>query len=391
MSRLAYFDCFSGVSGDMTLAALVSAGWPADTLRGLPARLRLADVAVGIKEARRGPFAALQVEVLAPAKQPHRHLHHIEAILAAADLPDAVREGARRVFQRLARAEAHVHGTTVERVHFHEVGAVDAIVDIAGAVLGLSDLGVERVFASTLPLGGGSVMSEHGRIPVPAPATAHLLQGIPVRHGPVEAELVTPTGAALLAELVSDWSGPPAYRLGATGIGAGAREFPDHANVLRLILGEASPTAMARREVAVLETAIDDETPQRLSDLVGRLLEAGALDAMLAPTLMKKGRPGQWLVIIAEPGDADRLAQLVLQHSPALGVRSRIDSRLELPRRIERVSTRWGEVAVKVATLPDGSERAHPEFESVRALAAQVRLPLREISEAAVAAWQAAR
>jgi len=180
MSRIAYFDCFSGVSGDMTLAALVSAGWPADSLRGLPARLRLADVTIGIKDVRRGPFAALQVEVLAPAKQPHRHLHHIEAILAAADLPDAVREGARRVFQRLARAEAHVHGTTVERVHFHEVGAVDAIVDIAGAVLGLSELGVEQVFSSTLPLGGGSVMSEHGRIPVPAPATAHLLDVLPV-------------------------------------------------------------------------------------------------------------------------------------------------------------------------------------------------------------------
>lgn len=391
MSRIAYFDCFSGVSGDMTLAALVGAGWPVETLRGLPARLRLEDVSIEVTDVRRGPFAARQVGVRVPAKQPHRHLHHVEAILAAADLPVPVAETARRVFVRLAEAEAHVHGTTVQKVHFHEVGAVDAIVDIAGAALGLADLGVERVYASTLPLGGGTVMSEHGRIPVPAPATAHLLKGAPVRHGPVEAELVTPTGAALLAELVTDWDGPPPYRMLATGVGAGSREFPDHANVLRLILGEAAGAAPSRRTVAVLETALDDETPQRLADLVSRLLEAGALDAMLVPALMKKGRPGQWLVVIAEAADADRLAQLVLQHSPTLGVRLRTESRIELPRRIERVGTPLGEVELKVATLPDGSERAYPEFESVRAVAAKCGKPLREISELAVAAWRSAR
>lgn len=388
MSRLAYFDCFSGVSGDMTLAALVSAGWPAETLRSLPARLRLEGVDIEVRDVRRGPFAALHVGVHAPAKQPHRHLHHIEGILAAADLPAAVAEAARRVFVRLAEAEAHVHGTTVQKVHFHEVGAVDAIVDIAGALLGLADLGVESVYASTLPLGGGTVTSEHGRIPVPAPATAHLLKGLPVRHGPVEAELVTPTGAALLAELVSDWDGPPPYRMLATGIGAGTREFPGHANVLRLILGEPAALAPGRRQVAVLETALDDETPQRLADLVTRLLAAGALDAMLAPTLMKKGRPGQWLVVVAEVPDAERLANLVLQHSPTLGVRVRTEARIELPRRIERVTTPLGEVEVKVATLPDGTERAYPEFESVRVLAAGTGRPLGEIAELAVAAWR---
>lgn len=388
MSRLAYFDCFSGVSGDMTLAALVSAGWPAETLRSLPARLRLEGVDIEVRDVRRGPFAALHVGVHAPAKQPHRHLHHIEGILAAADLPAAVAEAARRVFVRLAEAEAHVHGTTVQKVHFHEVGAVDAIVDIAGALLGLADLGVESVYASTLPLGGGTVTSEHGRIPVPAPATAHLLKGLPVRHGPVEAELVTPTGAALLAELVSDWDGPPPYRMLATGIGAGTREFPGHANVLRLILGEPAALAPGRRQVAVLETALDDETPQRLADLVTRLLAAGALDAMLAPTLMKKGRPGQWLVVVAEVPDAERLANLVLQHSPTLGVRVRTEARIELPRRIERVTTPLGEVEVKVATLPDGTERAYPEFESVRVLAAVTGRPLGEIAELAVAAWR---
>ncbi len=391
MPRIAYFDCFSGVSGDMTLAALVSAGWPAETLLALPGRLKLEGVTIEVSDVRRGALAARHVRVSAPAKQPHRHLHHVEAILGAADLPVPVADTALRVFRRLAEAEAHVHGTTVQKVHFHEVGAVDAIVDIAGAALALADLGVERVYASTLPLGGGTVMCEHGRMPVPAPATARLLAGVPVRHGPVEAELVTPTGAALLAELVADWSGPPAYRLETAGIGAGTRDFPGHANVLRVLLGSTADAGPATRTVAVLETALDDETPQRLADLSARLLGAGALDAMLAPVLMKKGRPGHWLVILAEPADAERLARLVLEHSPSLGVRVRTEGRLELPRRIERVGTPFGEVLLKVATLPDGAERAFPEFESVREAAERTGRPLREVSEAAAAAWRSGR
>ncbi len=391
MPKLAYFDCFSGVSGDMTLGALVSAGWPRAALESLPARLRLEGVRIEVREERRGPFAAVRVEVRAPGRQPHRHLHHIEAVLGAADLPGPVRERALRVFHRLAAAEAQVHGTTVEKVHFHEVGAVDAIVDIAGALLGLADLGIGSVFASALPLGGGTVESEHGVIPVPAPATVRLLEGVPVRPGPVEAELVTPTGAALLAELVTDWSAPPAYRLVASGIGAGAKDFPGHPNVLRVLVGEASAAAAARRTVAVLETAVDDESPQRLADLVSRLLDAGALDAMLAPVLMKKGRPGQWLVVVAEPADADRLGGIVLEHSTSLGVRQRVEHRLELPRRIERVATPWGEVELKVATLPDGGERAHPEFESLGRLSRETGRTLRELGEAALAAWRAGR
>lgn len=388
MAKLAYFDCFSGVAGDMTLAALVAAGWPAERLQALPGLLRLEGVTIAVTPVRRGAFAALHVDVQAPGKQPHRHLHHIEAILDAADLPEPVRARARAVFRRLAEAEAAVHGTTVARVHFHEVGAVDAIVDIAGSLLGLHELGVERVHASTLPLGGGTVMSEHGRIPVPAPATSELLKGVPVRLGPVEAELVTPTGAALLAELVEDWGPPPPHRVLATGIGAGTKDFPDHANVLRLILAESDSTALTTGRVTVLETAIDDDTPQRLADLVARLLEAGALDAMLAPVLMKKGRPGHWLVVVAAPQDAQRLAELVFLQSPTLGIRVREEARFELPRRLERVATAWGEVELKIATLPGGGDRPMPEFESVRKLSVACGASVREISEAAVAAWR---
>lgn len=385
--RLAYFDCVSGVSGDMTLAALVAAGWPASELQALPARLGLENVTITVQAARRGPFAATHVLVDAPGKQPHRHLHHIAAIIEAAQVSPAVRAQALAVFQRLAEAEAEVHGSTVAKVHFHEVGAVDAIIDIVGALVGLESLGVERVEASTLPVGGGFVMSEHGRIPVPAPATLHLLRGIPIHGGPVEAELVTPTGAALLATLARRFGPVPAFTVGRVGIGAGTREFPDHPNVLRLLIGDAEQAPGPDRSVAVLETALDDENPQFAAALVPALLSAGALDAMLVPATMKKGRPGHWLVVVCEVSDSERLAGLVLAQSTALGVRRRIEQRFELPRRLEPIETPFGRISVKVATLPDGSERAVPEFEHVREASERCGRSLREVSEAARLAW----
>jgi uncharacterized protein (TIGR00299 family) protein len=393
--KLAYFDCISGVSGDMTLAALVSAGWPQEQLLQIPARLKLAGVSVEVSPARRGPFAATRVEVHAPAAQPHRHLRHVREILEAAELSAAVRERALAVFQRLAQAEAEVHGSTVEGVHFHEVGAVDALVDVAGACAGLEALGVGQVHSSPLPLGGGTVNCEHGRIPVPAPATALLLRGANVRMGPVEAELVTPTGAALLASFVGDWATPmPAMRLERVGTGAGAREFPDHPNVLRLLLGEPAAAggtspAGGSRTVAVLETAIDDANPQFLADLVPRLLSAGALDAMLAPVLMKKGRPGQWLVVVCEPERAQALAEQVLGWTTTLGVRVREERRMEADRFQAIVKTSFGEIELKVARLGDGRLRAQPEFESVRSAAERSGCTTLEVSAAALAAWEA--
>ena len=384
--RLAYFDCVSGVSGDMTLAALVAAGWPAAELQQLPARLRLEGVTISVQPVRRGPFAATKVDVEAPAQQPHRHLHHIAAIIEAAEVSPWVRTRSLAVFRRLAEAEAEVHGSTVAKVHFHEVGAVDAIVDIVGALVGLEALGVERVEASTLPVGGGFVMSEHGRIPVPAPATAHLLKGVPIHGGPVEAELVTPTGAALLATLCERFGPTPAFTLRSIGVGAGTREFPDHPNVLRLMLGDTDGQTILR-PIAVLETALDDDNPQFAAALIPALMAAGALDAMLVPSTMKKGRPGLWLVVVCEVTDSERLAGFVLAHTTALGVRRRIDERFELPRRLETVQTPFGAIAVKVASLPDGSERAIPEFEQVREASERSGRPLREVSEVVQRAW----
>jgi hypothetical protein len=385
--RIAYFDCFSGISGDMCLGALVSAGWPAGELESLPARLRLEGVTVAVGEARRGPFQATRVEVKVEGRQPHRHLHHVAALLDQADLEDGVRDRAHRVFRRLAEAEAAVHGSSVEKVHFHEVGAADALVDVVGTLAGLDQLGVHRVYASTLRLGRGSVQSEHGRIPVPAPATALLLRGAPVELPEVEAELVTPTGAALLTTLVESWSAPPGFRLEQVGTGAGARDLAEQANVLRILIGEARADPVARRRVAVLETALDDENPQFVAALLPRLIEAGALDAMVVPTLMKKGRPGLWLVAISNPADAEPLARLLLSETGTLGVRVREEERHELERLPAEVDTPFGRVALKVARLPDGGRRAAPEFESVRAVAERVGRPLREVAEAAIAAW----
>ncbi len=387
--RIAYFDCFSGISGDMCLGALVSAGWPAAELAALPRRLGLEGVEIEVGEARRGPFQARRVEVRVGPRQPHRHLHHVRSIFEAADLPESVRGKALAVFVRLAEAEAEVHGSTLEKVHFHEVGAADAMVDIAGTIAALEALGVERVHASTLRLGRGSVSSEHGIIPVPAPATTLLLRGAPVEIPAIDAELVTPTGAALIATLVADWSPPPPFRIDAIGTGAGGRDLREQANVLRVLVGESIGSGLGRGRVAVLETALDDDNPQFTAALVPRLLAAGALDAMLVPTVMKKGRPGLLLIAIADPADAERLAGLLLAESSTLGVRVRHEERFELERAEAVAETEFGTVRLKIARLHDGARRAQPEFESVREVAERSGRTLREVSEAALAAWRA--
>lgn len=388
--RIAWFDTFSGVSGDMCLGALVGAGWPAAEVEALPARLRLEGVRVSVGSVRRGAFAATRIEVAVDeARQPHRHLHDVKTMIAAAQVSEAVRTRARAVFRRLAEAEAEVHGTTVERVHFHEVGAADALVDVLGTLAGLEWLGVHRVWAAPPRLGRGRVGSEHGEIPVPAPATTLLLRGAPVEIGDTPFELVTPTGAALLATLVEDWGAPPPMRLDTVGAGAGARDLTQHANILRVLVGEALDGAIGRGRVAVLETAIDDDNPEFVAALPARLVAAGALDAMIAPVTMKKGRPGFWLIVVAPPDRQQALAGLLLAESTTLGVRVRTEERYELPRHVVEVATEFGTIAVKLARLPDGSERAAPEFESVREAAERTGRPLREISEAALHAWRA--
>ena len=393
--RIAYFDCFSGASGDMCLAALVSAGWPAEALIALPARLKLEGVTITVGEVRRGPFVATRVEVQAEGRQPHRHLRHVAALIESAELDSGVKAQALTVFERLADAEAEVHGSTREQVHFHEVGAVDALVDVVGTLEGLRSLGVVEVYASPLRIGRGAVRSGHGVIPVPAPATAMLLRGVPIEMPDIEAELVTPTGAALITTLVRDWGRVPTFRLERVGVGAGRRDLRELPNVLRILVGDREAAVgpeggitLRRRRVAVLETSLDDDNPQFVAALVPRLIERGALDAMVIPTVMKNGRPGLCLVVVAEPDRADELALSMLRETSSLGVRLRHDDRYELERRTAEVETRFGRIALKVAQVPGEGERAHPEFESVREAAERAGRPLREVAEAVLEAWQ---
>jgi uncharacterized protein (TIGR00299 family) protein len=319
----------------------------------------------------------------------------------AADVPDRAKERAMAAFERLAVAEAKVHGTTVDKIHFHEVGAVDALIDFVGTCWGIESLGVEEVYASPLPLGRGSVRTEHGLLPVPAPATAELLRGVPVEMPDVQAELVTPTGAALLTTLVTRWGWAPSFRLLSQGVGAGGRDLAEQPNVLRLFVGETAQVASAqaadgetgsgRRTVVVLETALDDASPQWVGLLVPRLLAAGARDAFLTPIQMKKGRPGILVTCLCDPGMEDELSGILFRESPTLGVRIRREERLELARRSVEVETPHGRVAAKVAVLPDGTRRLMPEFESLAELSEKTGIPLLELSRSVYAAWNGGR
>jgi hypothetical protein len=368
--RLAWFDAGSGASGDMMLAALVDAGFRFDTLAALPARLGLEGVTLERSEVHRGAFRACRIDVRVEGRQPHRHLRDVRAILDRAGLPALARARAHAAFTRLGEAEAQVHGTSLEKVHFHEVGAADALIDIAGSCLALTELGVTQVHATPLAVGSGTVTAEHGVLPVPAPATALLLAlaRAPIDLAPLQGERLTPTGAALLTTWIEDWGPPPPFRIAAQGVGAGGRDPEDRPNVLRVLLGESAAPA-TRRDIVVLETALDDASPQVLAHVAARLLEEGARDTYTSAIGMKKGRPGVLLTILCDPADADRLAAFLFTQTPTIGLRRTRAERLELPREQAIVHLPEGDVLLKVVVLPDGSRRARPEYESLAALA----------------------
>jgi len=383
--KLCYLDAFSGIAGDMTVGALADAGAPPEAIEaGL--RSLGTGAAFRFERVKRRGISALKFHAEGGEQKAHRHLPQILRMIDGSALPVRAKQDARRVFERLGEAEARVHGVPIEKVHFHEVGAVDSIADIAGACLALSLLGVERVHCSAINTGSGTVETEHGVLPVPAPATAALLEGAPVYARGPEVELTTPTGAALAATLAAGFGPPPAMRLQASGFGAGSREFPQAANVLRVLIGEASgaPEAVT---VALLEANIDDSTPQVLGYAMERLLEAGALDVTLQPVYMKKNRPGTLLSVVARPEDQERLAALVLAETSTLGLRIHHAERRVQERSIVEVETPHGKVRVKVS----GSGAFAPEYEDCRALALATGEPLKDIAAEAARAYLANR
>jgi len=416
-TTVAFLDVSAGVAGDMCLGALVDAGLPLAALEEVVAALGLEGVRLRARAVRRGAFAATKVDVLLPgrpepapeasggptaaggahppvhagdhphdAPHPHRRLGDVLSVLRdAKGLPAEAVADAVRTFTLLAQAEGRVHGIAPEDVHFHEVGAVDALVDVVGTCVGLSRLGVREVRASALPWFTGRVRTAHGELALPAPAVVHLMEGHPTYPSGESYEQVTPTGAALVRALARGHLPPPGFVPRRTGVGAGDHPGGRLANVVRLVLGDAGP-AWSPTDAILLETNLDDATGQEIGHAIERALASGALDAWAVPSVMKKGRPGVVLSILAEPAAAAALEALLLRETPTLGVRRHVVERHVLPRRLVQVTTSYGPVQVKVRTTPGGDEGS-PEYEDCRLVATRAGVSWREVAAAALAAW----
>jgi len=378
--KILYFDCYAGIAGDMTVAALLDLGVPFEVVQDAVACLPLphSSYSLAVERTSRKGIAAARFVVHVEEHQPHRHYTDIAAMIEESSLAEGVKEKAQRVFFRLAEAEAKVHGVEIGRVHFHEVGAVDSIVDIVGAAAAIDWLGIDAIHAAPLPLGSGFVETAHGRLPVPAPATAELLRGIPVHGETGPGERVTPTGAAILAALATGFGRAPAMTVSGVGCGAGTKDFDDIPNVLRLFMGEAEG-GLHRDKVAVIETHIDDMNPEILGHVLERLMAAGALDAAYSPLQMKKNRPAVKLTVIARPERRDELASLVLRETSAIGVRFYPAERLKLARDKEERPTSLGPVTVKVIRDGERVVRVTPEYDACRRIAAELGMPLLDV------------
>ena len=386
--RVAHFDCFSGISGDMVLGAVIAAGVSPDPIRAALDSLGL-PIKLDVERVKRCGFAATKATVEAPDQEDYRFLPDIEAIVARGDLSERQRELALAIFRKLAHAEAAAHGMPLERVHFHEVGALDSIADIVGAAVGLDLLGVERFTSSPVPTGTGTVKGAHGVMPVPTPGTAELLKGVPLAPSTVKFELTTPTGAAILTTVVSEFTASPAMTVEAIGHGAGTKDFLDAPNILRLFVGEAQKAHPSRRVgfdapgesdlVWVLETNLDDAAPEVVGYAVERLFAAGALDVFTVPIQMKKGRPGVLLTVIAEEEMVGELEAVLFRETATFGVRRYKAERTKLQREAVEVQTPWGPVKAKRGWRADGFEVVTPEYEDCARVARAHGVPLREV------------
>ncbi len=391
MAKIAYLDCAAGISGDMTLAALVDIGVGLDVVNEAVASLGLPGCRLRAAEVKKLGFRATQITVDYEAEHAHRHLSHILKMIDRGRLNARQKKLAGRIFTRLAEAEAKVHGTNVEEVHFHEVGAADSIADVVGAAVGWDVLGVERIVASPVPTGMGKITIAHGECSIPAPATAELLRGVPLAESAIHAELTTPTGAAILTTLADAFGPVPAIKIERIGYGAGHKDLAERPNILRLLVGEAVAAAgdVPAEQVCVLETNLDNTSGELIGYCITRLWQAGALDVYTAAIQMKKNRPGVVLTVLCRPADAPAVEEVFFLETATLGVRRWTAERTVLRRQPHRVTTPWGPVDGKIAWLPGGAARFAPEFESCRRVAEQQRVPLGEVYESAQRAFDA--
>jgi len=384
--KIAYLDCASGISGDMTLGALVDAGVSLDALNAGIGSLGWSNVKLVASTVKKKGFRATQVIVEHEPEHKHRHLHHITAMIDGSTLTPRQRELAHQIFRRLAEAEAKVHNSTIEKVHFHEVGAVDSICDIVGAAIGWDLLGVERIVASAVPTGTGFIEIAHGRCSIPAPATAELLKGIPLAASNVEFELTTPTGAAILAALVQSYGPVPSMRIDTIGYGAGQKDLDEQANLLRLLVGEATDSA-GDEQLWVLETNLDDTSGELIGHAIGQLWQAGALDVYTTPIQMKKNRPGVTVSVLCDAATVPAVEQVLFQETTTLGIRRWQVARKKLRREKHQVNTPWGKVEGMLAWPGGNTPRFAPEYESCKRIADEKHLPLKTVYEAAQKAF----
>ena len=378
-----YFDCFAGASGDMILGAMVGAGVDPNYLREQLSLLRVEGFSIDFETVNRSGLSATYARVETVHEHKHRHLSDIKQIIEGSDLSENVKQLAVKIFTRLAEAEAHVHNEPIDHVHFHEVGALDAIVDVVGAAICFDYLKIDRFVCSPLHVGSGMVQMAHGRFPIPPPAVAELLQGVPFYSTDIKGELLTPTGAAIITTVCSDYGPISQMTTESMGYGAGTREYADFPNVLRVLVGQTEPAQTADELLWMLETNLDDASPQIIGHVMDRVLELGALDCFFTPVQMKKNRPGVLLSVLCGADEKEAIMKLLFTETTTLGVRSYEVHRRALQRSVVQVETQYGPIDVKVAHLDGRVVNEMPEFEQVRAAAVKGNAALKVVEEAA--------
>jgi uncharacterized protein (TIGR00299 family) protein len=387
MVRTLYIDAFAGASGDMILGALVDLGVPLKVIREAVSSLPITDWKLSTRREDKQGISARRVHVNVPEDGPCRGWKEISRILKAGDLAAPVLRQALAVFRRILEAEAEIHGRPFDKVHLHEAGALDALIDVTGACVGLAWLDPEKIVVSPLVTGSGTVRCQHGLYPVPAPATAKIIEGVPASSGGLDGERLTPTGAAILTTIAGEWGSMPPMVVERTGYGAGTRNFPDMPNVLRMFLGDGIEGSSHAPQIAILECTLDDLPPQVLSHAAERLLEAGALDVWTTPVVMKKGRSGHNLTVLCRPADQETMAGILLRETGSLGLRYRLENRIELERTFTKVKTRYGMIRVKTGTYQEQPIRSWPEYEDCAKAARKHEVAVRVVQDEALTAY----
>ena len=382
--KILYFDCFLGASGDMILSALFDLGVPLELVQETIERVSPSDVKLSLKRVEKHHLSALSLEISAPPSDKSLSYKEMREMIEKADLKQKIKEDSLAILQRLAAAEAFIHNVDINEVHFHELGGIDTIVDIVGTATAIDFLSVEEIYSSPLPISYGFIEIEHGILPVPAPATMKLLEGVPIRQVNVEGETLTPTGAAIITHYAKGYYLPP-MRLSKIGLGAGQKDFPI-SNILRVLLGEAIDE-LKMEDVVLLETNIDDMAPNLYEFVMDELLKAGALDVFLQPIIMKRSRPGVILSVLCKPEDMGRLGELIFRETTTLGIRVNRLERIALDREIVKVETKWGEVEVKVARMGDKILGFSPELRSCEEIARKENIPLKAVMDEARKAY----